>query len=272
MGCELSVCTELLFREHGLPMSRSQLQAVTAAGIRHVEFWSWLGKDIDAIAAAVAEFDVNVVSMVSQPQGHLVDPMQRETFLRGLQESIKVAARLRVPNLVTVSGPWREGIGKAEHRRSLVDSLRAAAPLAEAGGVRLLLEPWNSKVDHPGTYLDSAQEALDILDDVASDNVMLLWDMYHSAAMNERFRDVLVPPRGNRIGHVQIADHPGRHEPGSGQIDWTEAFRALEEAGYDGPLGLEYIPLQSSGESMAYVQALLKDPPWKTNAKTTINW
>ncbi|WP_224167318.1 TIM barrel protein [Arthrobacter sp. StoSoilA2] len=246
-------------------MSRSQLQAVRAAGIEHVEFWSWVGKDLDAVEAAVNEFDLSVVSMVSQPQGHLVDPVQQETFLQGLRESVKIAARLRIPNLVAVSGPFRRGVSHADHRRALVASLKAAAPVAEAAGVQLILEPWNSKVDHPGTYLDKAQTALDILEEVSSDNVRLLWDVYHSAVMNERFADILVPHHCHRIGHVQVADHPGRNEPGTGNINWAHAFQALAGAGYDGTIGLEYIPRNGSAESMAFVRRLLAEEPWNTN-------
>ncbi|MBT2512309.1 hydroxypyruvate isomerase family protein [Arthrobacter sp. ISL-30] len=251
MRNELSVCVEMLFREFGDPMSARQLTAAKTAGINKVEFWLWRNKDIDAIERSLADTGLSVLSMVSQPQGHLVDPAQRNEFLQGVRESIPVAKRLEIPNLVVLSGNAREGVPDLEQREALTEALRAAAPLAEEAGVTLILEPLNTRVDHVGNYLDSTKVALDVLNDVDSPNIRLLYDLYHSVVMDEDPAEVL-RGAGHLIGHVQIADHPGRHEPGSGGVDWKREIHALQAVGYSGGIGLEYTP--SDGDSIKSLQ------------------
>jgi hydroxypyruvate isomerase len=124
--------------------------------------------------------------------------------------------------------------------------VRAAA----AAGLVLLFEPVNTLVDHPGVFTDRTAPGLDIIEAVGRPGVRLLYDIYHSAAMRERPEDVL-GERVHLVGHVQAADHPGRHEPGSGAIDWAHYFNLLRGRGYRGFVGLEYRP---SGPSIASLQ------------------
>ncbi|MFC0624103.1 hydroxypyruvate isomerase family protein [Kribbella deserti] len=241
MAYELSVCVEMLFREHGEPMSEPQLKAVRAAGISMVEFWAWHGKDLDTIERRTGELGLRVMSMVSEPTGHLVDPGTHDEFVRGVRESVQVARRLGVPNLVVLSGNERPGVPAADQASAIVAGLRAAAPIAETAGVTLVLEPLNTRVDHVGNFLDKTPLALEILTEVDSPNVKLLYDLYHSVVMDEEPAKVLAGA-AHLIGHVQIADHPGRHEPGSGDVDWQHQLLSLSTLGYEGPIGLEYSP------------------------------
>jgi hydroxypyruvate isomerase len=212
-----------------------------------VEFWRWRNKDLDAIERALGETGISVLTMVSEPQSQAVDPARRDEFVTAVRESLPVAKRLGVPNLVLVAGDVRESASDSEQRKALTDALRAAAPYAEEAGITLLLENLNSRVDHVGTYLDSTAVALDVLRDVASPSVLMLYDLYHSVVMDEDPAEALAGSI-DLIGHVQIADHPGRHEPGSGLIDWKRQIRALDQLGYQGYIGLEYTP--SAGDSI----------------------
>jgi len=248
MTLELVVGTELLFREFGAPMSAGQLAAIRDAGFGLVEFWTWRDKDLDGIRRALDQTGLSAVSMISQPQSRPVDPSRHGEFLDAVRDSIPVAQHLGIPNLVLTGGDRLPGVPAAEQQDALVRALRAAAPYAEDSGVTLLLENLNSRVDHVGTYLDRTADALDAVREVDSPNVRVLYDLYHSVVMEEDPGDVL---RGSvdLVSHLQIADHPGRHEPGSGSVDWPALLRAVLETGYTGTLGLEYSP--STGDSVA---------------------
>jgi hydroxypyruvate isomerase len=248
MAFELVVGTELLFREFGDPMSAGQLAAIRDAGFGLVEFWTWRDKDLDGIRRGLGNTGLRAVSMISEPRSRPVAPSRHGEFLDAVRDSIPVAQHLGIPNLVLTAGDRLPDVPAAEQQDALVRALRAAAPYAEDAGVTLLLENLNSRVDHVGTYLDHTTDALAAVRDVASPNVRVLYDLYHSVVMEERPGDLL---RGSAdlVTHLQIADHPGRHEPGSGTVDWPGHLRAVLETGYSGTLGLEYSP--STGDSLA---------------------
>ena len=259
MTYELSVCTEMLFREFGEPMSLPQLRAVKESGIDAVEFWFWRNKDIDAIERALGETGLKTVTMVSEPQSQAVNPARQDEFVTAVKDSLPVAQRLGIPNLVLVAGETREVATDVEQRKALTDALRAAAPYAEEAGITLVLENLNSRIDHVGTYLSSTPLALEILRDVGSANVKMLYDLYHSVVMDEDPAEVLAGSI-ELIGHVQVADHPGRHQPGSGSVDWKKQIRALKQLGYQGGIGLEYTPSSgNSAESLRHIRDAVVD-------------
>jgi hydroxypyruvate isomerase len=138
----------------------------------------------------------------------------------------------------------------------VIEAFSKAARIAEAEGLLLLVEPLNSVVDHPGFFLTSTSEALDIAEAVGRPNMKVLFDFYHSAMMGEDARAVL-SGRAHLIAHVQVADAPGRHEPGTGGIDWADRMALLKELGYAGLIGLEYKPLGSTAESLVRLRGAL---------------
>jgi hydroxypyruvate isomerase len=141
-----------------------------------------------------------------------------------------------------VTGNVREGVSHAAQHDAIVGALRAAAPIATDGGVTLVLEPLNTALDHRGYFLSSTVEGLDIVEEVDSPAVRLLYDLYHSVMMDEQPAHVLAG-RGHLVGHVHVADAPGRHEPGTGTIDFAAQLEAIRDAGYDGAIGLEFRPV-----------------------------
>ena len=128
--------------------------------------------------------------------------------------------------------------------------------MASDAGKLVFIEALNSVVDHPGFFLTSSAEALDIADEVGLPNMKVLFDFYHSAMMGEDSRSILAG-RMQRVGHVQLADSPGRHEPGTGQIDWPAQMRVLKELGYQGSIGLEYKPSASTTQSLSRVKSAI---------------
>jgi hydroxypyruvate isomerase len=231
-------------------MSAGQLAAIRAAGFDRVEFWAWRDKDIEGVHRALADTGLSAVSMISEPQSRPVDPARHDEFLTAVRESIPVAKRLGIPNLVLTAGDRLPGVPASEQQAALVRALRAAAPYAEDAEVTLLLENLNSRVDHVGTYLDRTADALAAVREAESPRVRVLYDLYHSVVMEEDPSEVLSSSI-DLVGHMQIADHPGRREPGSGTADLRAHLQSVLEAGYTGPLGMEFTP--SNDDSMAAV-------------------
>ena len=253
----LSACIELLFTEGSVDPAE-RIRRAAAAGVVGVEFWLWRHKNIDAIATAIRETEVRLVSFMSEHEAlaslteQLVDPDQHDAFVEGLKASCEVANRLGCHSLVVHSGDSLPGVDRARQHAAIVALLRRAGPLAGAAGIRMLLEPLNTAVDHPGHFLSSTAEGLDIVQEVDHPNVALLYDLYHSVSMSEVPSTVLAG-RLDRVAHVQLADAPGRHEPGTGAIDWRDTLGWLLDEGYQGLWGLEYFPSIDSTASIAYI-------------------
>jgi hydroxypyruvate isomerase len=248
----LSPCLEWLFAEGGRPFPDRVRQAA-AVGFTQVEFWTTRDKDIDRLEAAIEETGVTVTAFVSEPTGRLVDPATHDEFLSGVADSCAVAMRLHARALIVVSGDVRDGVTRDAQREAMTEVLRQAAPIAAEHGITLLLEPLNTRIDHPGYFLDSTSEAVDVIRDTGHPSVRLLYDMYHSIVMGEEPALVL-RGSGDLIGHVHIADVPGRHEPGTGRVDWEHQLTALRDAGYMGALGLEYMPLVDTLSSLEFIR------------------
>jgi hydroxypyruvate isomerase len=249
----LSACIEWIFaQEH--PEFCDRIRAVKAMGLNAVEFHLWRNKPLELIAATLAETEVELTGFVVEPRRSLVDPAQHEEFLTAVRESIAAAQKLGSPPLVVASGFERPGVSREEQMDEVIGVLRRAAALAEDGGVTLVLEPLNTRVEHPGMFLSSTKDGLDIVEAVASPRLRLLFDVYHATVMGERIEDSLAG-RAHLVRHVQIADVPGRNEPGTGTIDWPATFRTLSALGYEGAIGLEYKPTEGGQESLAHVRA-----------------
>ncbi|RUT31400.1 hydroxypyruvate isomerase [Arsenicitalea aurantiaca] len=244
----LSACLEMLF----VPESADFLPRIALAheaGFRHFEFWRWTNKSIEGIEAMLESTGMSVAGLLAEPTIPLTDRDNHERFLAGLDQGIAIASRLGAPMLIAQAGNGLEGESREAQADALVDCLRAAADRLAGTGIVLALEPLNTRLDHPGHFLFSTTEGLDLVDRVGRPEIRLLYDIYHSAMMGERMEEVLAG-RIDRIAHVHLADAPGRHEPGSGEIDWRAALAFLDSAGYGGLVGLEYRPTGSTIESL----------------------
>lgn len=244
-----SACIEMLFVPEAEDIA-DRIGLARRTGFTLVEFWRWQNKDIDAIAAALAEHKVGLSGLVAEPMVPLTDPGQHDDFLKGLEQSIAVAQRLGAPVLIAQAGDDLQQFDRPSQHRAIVACLTRAAKILDGSGVTLTLEPLNTFVDHKGYFLASTAEGLDIIDEVGSASVRLLYDIYHSQVMGEDWQAVLAG-RVDRIGHVHLADAPGRHEPGSGRIDWRPIAQFLRDGGYAGPIGLEYRPTGTTLASLS---------------------
>jgi hydroxypyruvate isomerase len=250
---KISVCIEMLLREvdvNGRPALAAK------CGADAVEFWGHGDKDMPALTAAARDAGIAVAACCGSGAS-LVDPGSENQAVADMRASIAVAKEHGIPALIATTGNEIEGLDRATQRANIVKRLKAVAPDAEAAGVTLVLEPLNVKVDHKGYYLVSSTEGFQVLDEVASPAVKLLYDIYHQQISEGDLIRTLTA-NVSKIGHVHLADHPGRGEPGTGEINCRNVVRELGDAGYAGFVGLEYNPPGGSAESVKRTLALLR--------------
>ena len=251
---QLSACIEWQFGEAGADLA-DRLRAAHAAGLSLAEFHLWRDKNIDGIAAAMAETGVKLTGICVDPRRSIVDPAEHGEMLAAVTDTLTVARRLGSPPLIVASGFRVEGMSEEEHFANGVSVLKEAAALAEAAGVMLVLAPLNTEL-FATMYLVSTKLGLDIVEAVGSPNLRLLYDVYHSRVMGEDPREVLAG-RIHLVAHVQVAGWPGRNEPDTGDLDYADVMQALAELGYTGPIGLEYFPTTGSVSSIARAREAL---------------
>lgn len=251
----LAACIEWLFAsEH--PDFADRVRAAKTAGLEAVEFHLWRDKPLEAIREALDETGVRLTSFCVDPRRSLVDPAEHEEFLEALRDTVEAAKVVGAPALIAAAGFERADVTREAQRDAMIGVLRRAVAIVEAAGITLLIEPLNTRVDHPGMFLNRTPEALDIIEAVGSPNVRLLYDLYHSAVMGEDPEEVL-QGRLHLVAHIQVADAPGRNEPGTGEIDWSRNARVLRELGWWGGIGLEYRPTRPTLQGLDQARTAL---------------
>lgn len=244
----------MLFTEHPLA---DRFQAARDAGFDAVEIQFPYEMAAESMAARLAEAGLLLVlhnlpagDWAAGDRGIAVDPVRRDEFRAGVARALAYAEALSCPRLNCLAGIAPEGLDSDRARRTLLDNLRFAAEAVAAEGRQLLIEPINS-IDVPGFWLNRAAQALDILDTLHDYPLQWQFDVYHMTRMGEDV-PVLLDAHLERIGHIQIADAPGRHEPGSGGIPFDALFAQLDRIGYRGWVGCEYLPSTDTVSSLAW--------------------
>ncbi len=183
-------------------------------------------------------------------RGIACHPDRVEEFRAGVAKGIEYATALGCKQLNCLAGKATEGVPEAELRRTFVENLRYAAPELAKAGIKLLAEPVNNR-DIPGFYLNKSAQAISIMDEVGSDNLYLQYDFYHTQIMEGDLTTTFRRLQ-NRIAHVQIADNPGRNEPGTGEINYPFIFGMLDAEGYAGWIGCEYKPAAATTAGLGW--------------------
>lgn len=259
---ELSVKVNDVF---GSEVEKTEMvRRAAAAGADAVGYWPWYDETLDAVvdAAEAADVDIAYLSGGSQevdgPEFPLTDPAARPAAIEEIEQAIDVAASVDSTFLNIIPGRQQDTLDPAAKHLGVVDALRAVAGRAERAGVTLLVEPINTRVDHPGIYLTSSYEGYEIVNAVDSPNVQLLYDVYHQQITEGNLIEN-VKTHTDLIGHVHIGDVPGRHEPGTGEINYPAVLAALSDAGYDGYVGCEFEPTGDPESAIGDVEAMLAD-------------
>ena len=251
----LSACIEWLYAAEA-PSFVDRIWLAKRDGLKAIEFWSWSDKDLDRIESAIRSAEIEVSSIVAEPMISLTDIANQGAFLEGLKRSVETAIRLGAPVLIVQAGAELNRISRQDQKSALIETLALAGELLEGSDVRVGLEPLNTLVDHPGYFLWSTKEALEIVAATGRQEVGIVYDIYHSAVMGED-TDAVIGGDIDRVLHLHVADHPGRHQPGTGKIDLRKRVGWLAEQGYSGFLGLEYRPTASTRASITQCMRVL---------------
>jgi len=246
---KFAACIEWMFTKGNDDLA-SRIRAAHAAGVPGVEFHLWREKDLDAIERALDETGVRLVSFCVEPRCSLVDPADHDKVLAAVADAIPVAQRFPGAGMVVASGFTHTDVPEPEQFDAAVSILRRAADMAHEAGTVLWLEPVYMLLNGQRMFVDTIGRGLDIVAAVDSPGLRLLADVYHAAQTNEDLA-AAIGELMRYVAHVQVADTPGRHEPGTGTIAWPAVMDVLRSKGYDGAVGLEYFPSVSDAESLA---------------------
>jgi hydroxypyruvate isomerase len=251
-GLRFSANLSLLFGERDF---LDRFGAAARAGFAGVEFHFPYAHDKAALSEVVLTSGVEVVlfnlpagtpeEWAAGGRGIACIPGRKAEFQDGVGRAIEYAEALGCTRLNCLAGIPDGAQGKAVD--TLIDNLKFAAAVTQRANIQLMLEPLNTR-DNPGFLISTTTQAMQVIDAVASRNLFLQYDLYHAQVMEgdlARTLETLLP----RIGHIQLADNPGRHEPGTGEINFPFLLRRLDELGYAGWVGCEYQPSGGKGRT-----------------------
>jgi hydroxypyruvate isomerase len=235
--------------------------AARAAGFQAVEYLFPYAFDKAVLAQALRDNGLQQVlhnlpagDWDAGERGIACHPDRVAEFHEGVDRAIEYAKALTCPQVNCLAGKLPEGVAREQGQATLVANLRFAADKLKAAGIKLLIEPINS-FDIPGFFLNRTDQAQALIDEVGSDNLYIQYDIYHAQRMEGELATTMqkyLP----RIAHIQLADNPGRHEPGTGEIHYPYLFRHLDAIGYRGWIGCEYKPKTSTTEGLGWIKAL----------------
>ncbi|APE30253.1 hydroxypyruvate isomerase [Halomonas aestuarii] len=237
-----------------------RFQAAAEAGFTGVEYLfpyeveaTEIKRRLDAFGLTQVLFNLPAGDWGAGERGIACHPDRVEEFRAGVDTAIAYARVLGNTQVNCLAGIQPQGVSDDEARLTLVENLRFAAERLEAEGILLVAEPINTR-DIPGFFLNRTEQALAIFDEVGSDNLKLQYDIYHMQIMEGDLAPT-IERHLDRIAHVQIADTPGRHEPGTGEIHYPFLFAHLDRLGYAGWVGCEYKPLAGTREGLGWLDA-----------------
>jgi hydroxypyruvate isomerase len=266
---KLSVRVEPLFP--GLALT-AQVEKAAEAGYQGFEFGDWRAVDARTINAVKRRVGVECACIVGNksvnPKGMgLCDPAERPGFLAEIRASTEAALRFETKQIVVLTGFKVPHLSRAQQLASIVEGLKRAHDVVSPSGVTMIVEPINTLApveplnpkgnNHHDYFLDHTAEALDLLLQVGSPNVKLLYDLYHAQIMDGNLIET-IRQHIEQIAHIHVGDVPGRHEPGTGEIHHPNVFRALRDVGFKGYVAMEYIPQQDAMKTLRDVRRMVE--------------
>ena len=254
---KLSVRVEPVFRR--IPLEQ-QMALVADAHYQGFEFGNWRAADPAAITPLKNKLGIECACIVGNrnvnpPGMTLTDPRDREGFLAEIKASTEAAKRFETKRMVVLTGNEVAGMSRGAQHKNIVEGLKAAHEIVAPAGITMILEPLNTLVDHKGYYLNHTPEAFEIVREVDSPNLKILFDIYHVQIMDGNLIDTIRKNMG-AIGHFHVGDVPGRHEPGTGEIDYSNVFKAIQSTGFKGFVAMEYNPSKDPMETLRGVREL----------------
>ena len=257
-----SACIDALYGE--IPFLE-RFQAAKDDGFDAVEFWGWPDKDIDKVKEAAEKAGIPICGFNGDADLSLIDPAQADAYMEYLEKSVAVAQKLNAASVTIHSNGLGDGgivinayeeLSDTVKTCAMFKTLEKCAALAEKSGIQMNLEGLNITTDHVGNYLKYTQTAAEMIRLIGSPKLKVLYDVYHMQ-INEGCICDTIKNYGDTFGHIHVADAPGRHEPGTGEIYYPRVYKALEEIGYQGYVGYELFPLTDTKTAVKAIMTLV---------------
>lgn len=242
----LSVCIEMFWKNLS---DEEKILKVKELGFVAFEFWGWKGKNIESIKKAKEETGLTLAAFCSEPNFCLTDYGNTEEIIEGLKESVKVASYLDCKRFIVTTGNLIYGEKFELTRRRVIRKLKEMTKIVEDTGITIVLEPLNPLVDHPGYWLNRVDDAADIVEEVGSPNLKILFDIYHQQ-ITEGNIIANIGRYISLIGHFHTAGVPGRHELSGGDLDYRSIFKFIDSLNYKGFIGLEFKSTRGDEEGL----------------------
>ncbi len=223
--------------------ARAGFQSVELVG----EHANWSDAEIDRVKKLARSLKLGMDTISSTPNWgrmpiSMLDPGQRDNLLREVQKNIVFAQKLEIPNLLLMAGNEIAGKARDEQWASMVEGAKRCGELAAKAGVTLIVEPLNNKVNHKGFFLATCVDGLKLVKEVDNPHVRLLFDIYHEQVqIGNVVRTIVEAAPYTVVFHV--ADNPGRNEPGTGEMNYANIYKAIQKTGYGNYVTMEYLPL-----------------------------
>lgn len=247
----------LLYAEHDF---LGRFAAASSDGFAAVEFqFPYVHDKLELAERArgqgleVVLFNLPAGDWAAGERGIACHPARIGEFQEGVGLAIEYAAALGCHRVNCLAGIAPKDESEQQSRQTLIENLRFAAFALKRAGIELVMEPVNTR-DVPGFFVSTTKSALALIDEAGSDNLRLQYDIYHAQVMEGDLARTLSEHLA-RIGHIQLADNPGRHEPGTGEINFPFLFRHLDTLGYEGWVGCEYLPLTLTSMGLDWIRA-----------------
>ena len=249
----------MLFEELEFP---ERFEAAAQAGFKAVEIqfpYGWSRRQLGDIARRAGVEVVLINIPAGDPEkgdrGIACLPDRVAEFREGVARAIEYAGALGCKQMNCLAGVAPPAVDDAKLRETYVANLRYAAGELARAGVTLLIEPINTRTI-PGFYLNKSAQALALMNEAGAAVLKLQYDLFHMRIMGDDLAKI-IEANLTRIGHMQIADVPGRHEPGTGEIDFPPLFDLIDRLGYEGWIGAEYVPAARTEDGLAWVKEYL---------------
>ncbi|MAG94456.1 MAG: hypothetical protein CMJ48_12000 [Planctomycetaceae bacterium] len=226
-------------------------------GFPAVEFWPWRNKDVAAIAKLTKELNVEIAQFTAWGfNPGMNDPKNHDAVVKEVAESCRIAQQLDCKKMTVVGGNDQPGMTQEQMHANIITALKRVAPIAEEHDVMLILEPMNIRVDHKGHSLYGSAPAIRICEEVGSSHVKINWDLYHMQITEGDLCGHLKEGMASKqLGYLQLADHPGRNEPGTGEVHYNRVLKEAYDLGYRDYVGLECRPKEGEDTAARRVAA-----------------
>lgn len=247
----ISVCIDMMFSHYDF---YQRIAAVKAAGIDTVEFWKWSNKDIDKLTSydinySIFNIDSNDEQLSYDLSRGILNDGRCDDFIQALTESIPIYKKLNASAMIVLIGE-----NKAYSPTNVYKCLTAAVPILDSENVNLVIEPLNN-IDRKNYSMPFATPVFELLSNINNPHIKMLYDIYHQNMMGD-FNIEEVKKNIELIGHFHVADAPGRHEPGTGNVNYVDILKEIEKTGYSRYIGLEYRATKNDEDTLNFLKEI----------------